>query len=415
MVTGGKIINCYSNNTVSGTRAIGGLLGYMQNDNTGNEVINSYSTGYLVGTGKAIGGLASTTNAGAYINSYYDVEVSGEDDGVAGLGLKTASFLLSESFDASWEINGSLDFAQPWVQSEGLGRPYLFTQKVAISNGLPDIDELISYVNTAETISSRGVRYAQVSNPNDWKEIESASKTTGRDVLDLSVVNNDVLYYVQSYVKVGKETHYGEQVRYTHYVNTTPPKPVVRNVIITGMFTVDNTLTLKYIYDDPNGIKQSNSTYVWYVSDDIDGTNKTVINGVTGLTYLLTESDVSKYISVEVTPNNHYLYGDPVESSLYFIGLFQLIENFELPENATVNDEIQLNATSTSGLDVVYTSSDTGLAKIEDGKVIALNDGVVSITASQPGNSVYAEAEPITYTLTISPLSGIKDNILDRS
>ncbi len=54
--------------------------------------------------------------------------------------------------------------------------------------------------------------------------------------------------------------------------------------------------------------------------------------------------------------------------------------------------DFDLEATASSGLPVTYTSSDTAVATIEDGKVHILSAGTTIITASQEGNEVYGAA-----------------------
>ena len=91
------------------------------------------------------------------------------------------------------------------------------------------------------------------------------------------------------------------------------------------------------------------------------------------------------------------------------------------------DDDFDLAATASSGLPVTYTSSDTTVAKIVDGKVRVLSTGTSTITASQAGNNAYWPAlsktnvlsvaitndtqpttligRPFTYTITNKPLS----------
>jgi hypothetical protein len=63
-------------------------------------------------------------------------------------------------------------------------------------------------------------------------------------------------------------------------------------------------------------------------------------------------------------------------------------------ETATLNEEpFRLLATSTSGLPVIFTSSDTSVAIIQNDTLLITGVGITTITASQPGNSQY-EAAP---------------------
>ncbi len=58
-------------------------------------------------------------------------------------------------------------------------------------------------------------------------------------------------------------------------------------------------------------------------------------------------------------------------------------------------------ATASSGLAVVYTSSNSSVATIVNNKVHITGAGITTITASQPGNAVYDSANPVNQTLTI--------------
>ncbi len=60
-----------------------------------------------------------------------------------------------------------------------------------------------------------------------------------------------------------------------------------------------------------------------------------------------------------------------------------------------------LNASSTSGLPIKYTSSDSTIAAIKGDTLIMIKSGIVSITAYQSGNGNYNSATPVTQTLTI--------------
>lgn len=87
---------------------------------------------------------------------------------------------------------------------------------------------------------------------------------------------------------------------------------------------------------------------------------------------------------------------------LYSKGLNQSISGFELPTTAVATDEIEVAATASSGLDVVFTSSDDEIAYVADGKLVILSAGTVTITASQEGNEKYDAAPAIEKTIVIS-------------
>ena len=68
-------------------------------------------------------------------------------------------------------------------------------------------------------------------------------------------------------------------------------------------------------------------------------------------------------------------------------------------------DVFDLVATSSSGLAITYTSSDTSVATISGNTVTVLSAGTTDITASQLGNTNYEAAEDVVQELNIASLS----------
>ena len=64
-------------------------------------------------------------------------------------------------------------------------------------------------------------------------------------------------------------------------------------------------------------------------------------------------------------------------------------------------DNIQLNAFTSSGLEVQYISSDSTIAYVENGVVKIVKAGEVTLSATQPGNYKFNPATSISKTLTI--------------
>ena len=79
-------------------------------------------------------------------------------------------------------------------------------------------------------------------------------------------------------------------------------------------------------------------------------------------------------------------------------------------DECVATDHIILNAFTSSGLDVVYESSDESIAYVEEGMVQIVCAGEVTLTATQPGNHKYNAAEPIAKNLVIrkaEPMIGV--------
>lgn len=96
--------------------------------------------------------------------------------------------------------------------------------------------------------------------------------------------------------------------------------PEAKNVYISGDTIVGSTLTGNYTFFDANGDLEKNSIYKWYRANDENGEEKIEISGENSVNYVLTEDDIDKYISFEVTPiadTYKFSTGMPTESSLF--------------------------------------------------------------------------------------------------
>ena len=78
---------------------------------------------------------------------------------------------------------------------------------------------------------------------------------------------------------------------------------------------------------------------------------------------------------------------------------------FTLAGTGTVGNRIDLSATTDSGLEVTFASSDETVAVIgtgtDAGKLVLKTEGTATITASQAGNATYAPATPVTQMITV--------------
>lgn len=80
----------------------------------------------------------------------------------------------------------------------------------------------------------------------------------------------------------------------------------------------------------------------------------------------------------------------------------QIIEFAELPVKAVGDSDFYPEAIASSGLPVVFESSDTMVAAIVDGKLHIVNAGITFITASQSGNEKYKAASDISQKLLVN-------------
>ncbi|MHC4707112.1 MAG: GLUG motif-containing protein, partial [Planctomycetota bacterium] len=123
----GSITNCYSAGSVTGNEWVGGLAG----SNFAGEITNCYSASSVTANSN-VGGLVGD-NWGEIMDSFWDVETSGQLTSAGGTGKTTAEMQTASTFlEAGWDfvdetINGTDDI---WKISEGLDYPHLWWEPV---------------------------------------------------------------------------------------------------------------------------------------------------------------------------------------------------------------------------------------------------------------------------------------------
>ena len=114
----------------------------------------------------------------------------------------------------------------------------------------------------------------------------------------------------------------------------------------------------------------------------------------------------STVITASQSGNTVFSAATAVTQTLTVTGLSQTIGFAAIPSkvvNAT--PDFNPGATATSGLAVVYTSSNTAVATIVNNNIHVVGYGTSTITATQSGNSIYYAAPSVTQTLTVTGLS----------
>ena len=80
----------------------------------------------------------------------------------------------------------------------------------------------------------------------------------------------------------------------------------------------------------------------------------------------------------------------------------QTISFNAIPNKLVGDADFAAGATASSGLQVSYTSSDTSVATVVNGIIHLLKAGTASITARQPGDSVYLPADAVSQPFTVN-------------
>ncbi len=100
--------------------------------------------------------------------------------------------------------------------------------------------------------------------------------------------------------------------------------------------------------------------------------------------------------------NDNYMAADDSVITLTVAKASQSIEDFSDISKTNADDDFDLSASATSGLDVTYSISNESIATISGNTVSIVAAGSTTITASQAGNSNYEEAEDVSVTLIVA-------------
>lgn len=110
----GSISNSYSESGINGTEAIGGLAGYISSL---GAVELSYSMGSVMDS-RNTGGLLGVSDGGEVMDSYWNINSSGQTSSADGTGLTTVQMKQQNSYNG-W------DFIGCWEMSDGNSYPNL--------------------------------------------------------------------------------------------------------------------------------------------------------------------------------------------------------------------------------------------------------------------------------------------------
>jgi hypothetical protein len=119
--SGGTITNCYAISSVEGKHYVGGLVGQNKTSWGEGAITNCYSAGKVSGN-SSVGGLVGY-KPGYVVNSFWDIEKSGQPTSASGIGKTTAQMMMADTF-LHWGSCGEL-----WTINEGVDYPRLTWQQ----------------------------------------------------------------------------------------------------------------------------------------------------------------------------------------------------------------------------------------------------------------------------------------------
>jgi N-acetylneuraminic acid mutarotase len=197
-----------------------------------------------------------------------------------------------------------------------------------------------------------------------------------------------------------------------------------------------------YVMGGTNGSEIVNTNYCYDPSTDMWSTKATMLKRlqfhssavINGNIYIIggytSSGAADNYIYLYSVAGNTYSQLGLLTESLYSSKAVSLNNSIYLIGGRNINGEtidynfiyntkdheVNLTATATSNLPVIYESGNTSIADIEDSTAIFRNTGTVTVTASQIGNGEWKAAKNVSAIMTAKIpqiITGIKDTVIE--
>ncbi|MEQ9303395.1 MAG: Ig-like domain-containing protein, partial [Marinoscillum sp.] len=211
--------------------------------------------------------------------------------------------------------------------------------------------------------------------------IESFATNSDRLIYSGSKVTinptNNLSYNTDYYVLIGNEAFESNNEVVTEAITdsgiisfTTEAMPntapTATSVGIAGNLESNQELTGSYTYADADTDVESGTTFQWYVADDASGANLTPISGAAASAFTLTASEVGKYITLGVKPNDGTTAG------------MEVFAGYEGPVVAAIVPTIVSTTPTDGAIDVEVNP----MLTLHLSEPITLGDGSITITGS---------------------------------
>lgn len=335
----------------------------------------------------------------AHAQLAWDTEFSQSD-------YNNALTVISKTENVSWSnptlgLFGGLKIGKTIVNIFGIGQdPY--NDECVIALPLVGIAETLTF--SWQGASSGTISVYQSPDHNNWSLLVSKDGNT---------ISTDT----------DEEVNLATTTRYLKFAATGKTAAAFRKIKVTELKSLsvgtDEWPFGQAMVDDADGVKNVNVTWTNVVAE-VSSTDphfsaslstigqKNLINQTTQLSIVYSHREAGKH-SGEIV-----IAGEGREVRIAVSGETKKFDQTltwlqELGE-CIATDQLTLNAFTSSGLDVVYESSDTTIAYVANSAVQIVRAGEVTLTATQPGNYKFNAAQQISKTLTIrkaDPMIGV--------
>jgi hypothetical protein len=177
--------------------------------------------------------------------------------------------------------------------------------------------------------------------------------------------------------------------------------PVSQSITITKAsqtVNFDSPPVVKYGHNDIDVFANTSSNLPYTIKSS-DTTIAKIVNGKIQI-----EGVGTCFITIQQNGNEFYNPATSISKTLVVDKEDQTID-FQLPNFVNANQTaFPLHEQSSSNLEVDISISDSSIAKFENGFLEIVGAGVCVITATQPGNAIFNEAQPVNKTLIVNKL-----------
>jgi sugar lactone lactonase YvrE len=149
------------------------------------------------------------------------------------------------------------------------------------------------------------------------------------------------------------------------------------------------------------------TTFAYTITGFVNSDTQTVVTGAPVITTNATSTSIGGTYNITPTvgtltaANYTFPTANFVAGTLTITAVSQTITFAALPNIPQTTTSVTLSATASSGLPITYTVAST-VATVSGNVITISGPGTVAVTATQPGNSSYSAATPVTQTFNVT-------------
>lgn len=178
-ITPGLVVNSYSLTNVSGSQRVGGAIGW----NYYATITNCYVAGGVNGASN-YGGLVGYNNAGEVLNSFWNIESTGQSSSLGGTGILTGEMMQASTF-----TNAGWDFTDVWSIQENESYPWL-RQNIQIPFPAPIPIEIYT-IQDLDNVRNLLHGHYKLMNDLDFNDNGSYAQLAGWEAFKLSMTTGE--------------------------------------------------------------------------------------------------------------------------------------------------------------------------------------------------------------------------------